>query len=351
MGRRVAIALVMLAAGCGDDRFTGNGALIVTPTAGLEVSEMGTKAMFSVVMGMQPTANVHVTIDTSEITEAGTSPATITFDPINYDQPVIVTVRGSNDPIDDGDQLVTIHLDAGSYGSADVVVTNEDDDTRGVTVTADPDLTTTEAGGVATFKIVLVTQPTAPVTFPITSSSPGEGVPSPDMVTFTDLNWNIAKTVTVTGTNDDLADGTASYAIAIGAAVTSDPVYAGLDPDDVALRNTDDDTAGIAVTPTTGLVTTEAGGTATFTVVLTSEPTGDVTIPVASSQATEATVSTDLLVFTPSTWSTAQTVTITGVDDGVPDGSTGYRVVLGAATSTDLGYAGIDPSDVDCTNE
>ena len=39
-------------------------------------------------------------------------------------------------------------------------------------------------------------------------------------------------------------------------------------PADVAVTNTDNDTAGITVTPTAGLTTTEAGGTATFTVVL-----------------------------------------------------------------------------------
>ena len=44
------------------------------------------------------------------------------------------------------------------------------------------------------------------------------------------------------------------------------------------MTNTDNDTAGITVTPTSGLTTTEAGGTATFTVVLTAQPTADVTI-------------------------------------------------------------------------
>ena len=47
---------------------------------------------------------------------------------------------------------------------------------------------------------------------------------------------------------------------------------------DVTVTNTDNDTAGITVTPTTGLTTTEAGGTATFTVVLNTQPTADVTI-------------------------------------------------------------------------
>ena len=41
-----------------------------------------------------------------------------------------------------------------------------------------------------------------------------------------------------------------------------------IDVDDLSVTNTDDDAAGITVTPTAGLGTTEAGGTATFEVVL-----------------------------------------------------------------------------------
>ena len=46
----------------------------------------------------------------------------------------------------------------------------------------------------------------------------------------------------------------------------------------MSVTNTDNDTAGITVKPTSGLVTTEAGGTATFTIVLNTQPTADVTI-------------------------------------------------------------------------
>ena len=56
------------------------------------------------------------------------------------------------------------------------------------------------------------------------------------------------------------------------------------------MTNTDNDVAGITVAPVAGLVTTEAGGTAAFTVVLTSEPTADVIIALSSSDTTEGTV-------------------------------------------------------------
>ena len=44
---------------------------------------------------------------------------------------------------------------------------------------------------------------------------------------------------------------------------------------------------GITVTPTSGLITTEVGGTDSFTVVLDAEPTADVTIGISSSDLTE----------------------------------------------------------------
>ncbi len=109
------------------------------------------------------------------------------------------------------------------------------------------------------------------------------------------------------------------------------------------------DTPGITVSTISGN-TTEAGGTATFTVLLDSQPTADVTIGVSSSDTTEGTVSPSTLTFTSSNWSTAQTVTVTGVDDTDTDGDQSYTIVLSAASSPDTNYNGIDPTDVDVTN-
>src|SRR5262249_28925687 len=128
------------------------------------------------------------------------------------------------------------------------------------------------------------------------------------------------------------------------------PVYQGMDPADVSLSNSDNDTAGITVTPTSGLVTTESGGQASFTVVLKSEPTADVVIPIASSNPAERTASAASLTFTAASWSVPQTVTVTGVDDHVVDGAIAYSIVLGAAASADPVYHGMDAADVSLTN-
>ena len=63
--------------------------------------------------------------------------------------------------------------------------------------------------------------------------------------------------------------------IVTGAAVSADGNYSGMAVGDVSVVNLDDDTAGVAVSAISDN-TTEAGATATFSVVLTSQPTASV---------------------------------------------------------------------------
>ena len=119
----------------------------------------------------------------------------------------------------------------------------------------------------------------------------------------------------------------------------------------MSVTNTDNEPpAGITVSPVSGLVTTEAGGTATFTVVLITQPTASVTIGLSSSDTTEGTVSPASLTFTTVNWNSSQTVTITGVDDALADGNQLYSIVTGSATSTDAGYNALNPANVSVTN-
>jgi CSLREA domain-containing protein len=109
---------------------------------------------------------------------------------------------------------------------------------------------------------------------------------------------------------------------------------------------TDNDVVGITVEPVSGLVTSEARAQNTFTVVLTSQPTADVTIPLSSSNAAEGTPNPTSLVFTPQNWNQLQTVTITGVDDSIVDGNQTYSIVTAPAQSGDANYNDRDAADV-----
>lgn len=107
---------------------------------------------------------------------------------------------------------------------------------------------------------------------------------------------------------------------------------------------------GINVTPTSGLETAESGDTATFDVVLDTQPAADVLIDLSSSDTTEGTIDKSSLTFNSTNWFTPQTVTITGVDDSEVDGDLLYSILTAAAVSSDPAYSGLDAADVSVTN-
>jgi hypothetical protein len=219
-----------------------------------------------------------------------------------------------------------------------------------IVVTPVTGLTTSEAGGTAQFSVVLAAQPTSNVTIGISSSDTTEGTVSVASLIFTPANWNVPKIVTVTGVNDFVDDGDVAYTIITAPAISTDLSYAGVNSSDVAVINIDDDSAGIVITPTSGLTTTETGGTAQFSVVLTSQPISNVSIALSSSDPAEGTLGISDVVFTPANWNVPRTVTVTGADDTVDDGDVGYFIVTAAAVSGDPVYNGINPADVSITN-
>jgi hypothetical protein len=219
----------------------------------------------------------------------------------------------------------------------------------GVIVTPTGGLLTSESGQTATFTVALKSPPTKAVTFTVASDTPAEGTASPGTLTFDPTNWGTPQTVTVTGVDDHNADGSRQYTVAVGAASSADPRYAALDPPDVAVTNLDDE-PGLLITGGDGIVTSEGGAQATFTVRLNSKPTDTVRLPVSSTDTGEGTVSAAELTFGTADWNTPKTVTVTGVDDVAADGTQAYTIVLGAITSNDASYAGLDPADLAAHN-
>lgn len=133
-----------------------------------------------------------------------------------------------------------------------------------ITVAPTIGLVTTEAGGTASFAVVLNSQPTASVSIALSSSDTTEGTVAPTSLTFTMANWATARTVTVTGVDDAIVDGNVPYSIVTAAAVSSDSNYDGLDPANVSLTNIDNDSAGLEINLTSGLITSGAGGPASL---------------------------------------------------------------------------------------
>jgi len=326
-------------------------AIIVTPTSGLTTTEAGGTASFSVVLTSEPLALVTINFTSSDTSE-GVVPPSISFDASNWGVGQNVIITGMNDPFDDGNVPYTILTDVvttdPNYGSPvdDISVTNLDNDTADVTIMPTSGLITTEGGGTASFSVVLTSEPTAPVTINFTSSDTSEGT-VPASITFNVGVWNVPQLVTVTGVNDALVDGNIAYTITTSVTST-DSLYAAIDPADVSLSNTDDDTAAIIITPTGAPLTTEAGGTTSFSVVLTSEPAAPVTVNFTSSDTSEGTVPASIS-FNAGDWSTPKDVIITGVNDDVVDGDIPYTIVTSVTTSDPV-YTLIDPLDLSLTN-
>ncbi|MCY4488726.1 MAG: putative Ig domain-containing protein, partial [Deltaproteobacteria bacterium] len=111
----------------------------------------------------------------------------------------------------------------------------------------------------------------------------------------------------------------------------------------------DDEGPELTLTGVEGLGTTEAGGTATFSVALSTAPSAQVEVGLTSSDTGEGTVSPATLTFTATDWATAQPVTVTGVDDAAVDGDQEYEIAI-VVTSTDAGYNGLSVGAVTVTN-
>jgi len=267
--RSLAIAVVVLC-GCGDNIHPGGGSLVVSPKVDLYTSEAEDRrtATFTVALTNEPLEKVTVDVTSMDTTEGTVSPATLTFDRDNFGDARTVTITGVDDDRADGDQSYLVRIAAPDIGAVDLDITNQDDDVAGFSVSPLLGLMTSESGTSAMFEVRLTSQPAADVMVPVTSSDTTEGTVDRASLVFTDTDWFSPQVVTVTGQPDLISDGTVSYTVMLGAAASTDNGYEGVDPDDVTLTNLDINVGGISVDAPATLMTTEAGGQATFSVVL-----------------------------------------------------------------------------------
>ena len=139
--------------------------------------------------------------------------------------------------------------------------------------------------------------------------------------------------------------------------------------DDIIIHNTSlnprqikdiiEDTTGptVTITQTAGSTkVSETGGSDTYTVVLSSAPTGDVEVTVAAPvgvlvdgpDAAVVATRSEVLTFTSLTWNQPQTVTVTGVDDDV-DNPVRDLIVAHTVSSTDEAFNTVIPGSVAVT--
>ncbi len=283
---------------------------------------------YNVTLAGQPTGAVTVTPTSSNSdVELYAFTPPLSFDGTNWNVGQTVGIRALHDldAIDD-----VAHIDhavtgiPGLTAGPRLTVTVNDDETQGLTLAATT-LTgsgVTEGGSAVTYTARLASAPTGPVRVQITG---GAGAVSVDTdaaaglqntLLFNATNYSAPQTVTVTPLEDD--DGESE-------SVTLNHVIFGADYqdlDDVALAftATDNDTRGATLSTTS--LNVQENGTATYTLVLDTQPVnGNVSVAVASSATAVATVEPATLTFTAQSWNVPQTVTVAGVDDAAADDS------------------------------
>ena len=197
-------------------------------------------------------------------------------------------------------------------------------------VDVDPPSLTVIEGSTGTIAVMLESEPTDDVTVTLSTDSTDFAVTGGNpsgVLTFSSSTWDTAQDITVTPA-DDVDGAHESGSIKIEVASTNDAKYENLHHDDVQVTITDNDSVGLDVSEQTLTVAEDGmGNTATFDVKLTTQPTGgSVTVAITSNQTGRVTVNdTDTgttgyqyeLTFNTTNWATAQTVTITGVNNNI----------------------------------
>ena len=311
--------------------------------SGVTVSEAGGTDSYTVKLDSQPTGNVTVTM-TSNNAAATVAPPSLSFTTGNWNATQTVTVTGQDDAIDNpGNQrtaTITHAVSGGDYNSVtapavSVTVTDDEGPQPVITITA-VDSPVTE-GAPAQFRVTANPAPSSTRTVSLTITQAGGYVANANLGAKTvDITTSGAVTYSVATVGDaiDKANGTVTATLANGTGYTVG------NPATATVNVNDNDTRGVSISASgTGVVVSEAGGTAQYTVQLTSEPTGNVTV--TPSVTGPATVS-GAMTFTTGNWNVTQTVTVTGVDDDVDNpGNQRTATITHAVSAAGSDYNGL----------
>ena len=107
--------------------------------------------------------------------------------------------------------------------------------------------------------------------------------------------------------NDDVDEENETFTVTL-----SEAQHATLADGEATGTIEDDDERGLTAPPTLNV---PENGSATYEVLLSSQPTDEVTMAVTVPTGTDVSVNKPSLTFTASNWNTAQTITVTAADD------------------------------------
>ena len=234
-----------------------------------------------------------------------------------------------DDRVAENDETVIVILTNGAgydVGSLNVhTLTITDNDKAGIQA---PVSVSIVEGRTRTFNLSLTSEPRGDVTVTMTTPSGTDLTLIPAVRVFTSGNWNQPQEVTLSAAEDlDFEDDPVLVTL-----TASGGGYTGI-LEIVTVTIRDNDAPGIDAP---ALLIVPEGGSEEFRVALVTVPSGEVSVTVPGILG-DLTVSPIRLTFTPGTWSTPQTITLTASEDNdfFPDTET---LVL---TANGGGYAGV----------
>jgi hypothetical protein len=336
---------------------------IVTPTlTDTRVHEDGTLGdSYSVVLRSAPASSVIITPTVPANQGLAISPASLTFTTGNWATPQSFTLSG----VDNGNNAerartvtITHAATGGSTATVHSVGVNmlAKENTR-ILLIDNPGIT--ENGATATYRVALSRAPTADVALALTTPD-GQQLVAPPIgtstalvygasttLTFTPANWMNFQTITLRAVDDLLAEtpiNTGSGYLHTGGVVqtatSADTAYNGAAAGTALATIVDNEVNAVRITPSGGsTLLSEVGQTDSYDIVLSQAPTADVTVNITPD--TQSTVSLPSVTFNAGNWSTAQTITITAVNDVATESTHNTVITHGNAVSADANFNGV----------
>ncbi len=267
-------------------------------------------------------------------------PSSVTFASGETEKTVTFTATDDTED-DDGESVLlafgTLPTAVTRGGLTQTTVNINDDDDPEVTVNFAKASYSVAEGGTVTVTVQLSADPERLVEIPLTftpqgiTTAPGGADPPdylalPTMVTFT--TGETEQTFDFRTEQDDVDDEGES--VQIGFDTLPARVTAGT-RDETTVNIADDDGPGVTVSPQT--LNVVQGRSATYTVVLATQPTSDVTVTLASDN-TKVTFEPATLTFLTTEWNTRKTVTVSAPADSSGETATithdvsGYGIVM-----------------------
>ena len=194
-------------------------------------------------------------------------------------------------------------------------------------------LTITE-GSSASYTVKLEAEPTATLTVYITGRSGTDLTLNEESLTFTTDNWNSRQTVTVSAgeDTDDANDNATLKHVVFG------DCCCGRLSGEIPVTVVDNEKFNLALSPAS--LTVGEGESATYTVKLALQPTGNVTVTIGSTSGTDLSLNRSTLTFSTGSWNSPQAVRVTARQDA--DRSHDSETITHTASGGGYGSASAD---------